>query len=179
MHEDGSPETIARTRRLEILRLGPGDEDRLQAVFEAAGDHFIAVTGRPHPAPDAAEREIRGCAQAPGRDVAVLVSRETGEDVGAAGWWVGNPEPHVALLGTLLVALPHRRRGLAREALEGLEGWLRAAGVTGLRSAAPAGDRRAHEVLRALGFSPLEQRHVPMEHGRVRLALYEKALRPP
>jgi GNAT superfamily N-acetyltransferase len=173
---DAPDRVLARMPRLEILRLAPGDEARLQAVFEGAGDHFVAVTGRPHPAPDAAELEIRDCARTPGREVALLVSRETGGDVGAAGWWLGNPEPEVALLGMLLVAHPHRRRGLAREALGGLEAWLRAEGATRLRSAAAAGDRRAHEILRALGFAALEQRHAGLEHGRVRLGVFEKTL---
>jgi GNAT superfamily N-acetyltransferase len=173
---DAPVPVLVRTQRLEIRRLAPGDEVRLQAVFEGAGDHFVAVTGRPHPAPDAAEREIGECARTPGREVALRVSRESGEDVGAAGWWVGNPAPEVALLGMLLVTHPHRRRGVAREALGGLEARLRAEGVSRLRSAVAAGDRRAGEILRGLGFAPLEQRHAGFQHGRVRLGVFERAL---
>jgi RimJ/RimL family protein N-acetyltransferase len=178
MYDDApDDDLIARTPRLEIRLLGAGDEARLQAAFREAGDHFLPVTGRPEPDPDAAEREIRSCASSPGRDVAVLVCRETGRDVGAVGWWLGHPEPDVALLGMLMVAMPHRRRGVAREALGGLEGWLGGEGVTRVRSAATADDRRAQEVLKALGFAEMnEQRHVGLDRGRVRLSMLEKRI---
>jgi RimJ/RimL family protein N-acetyltransferase len=168
---------VARTPRLEIRLLGAGDEARLQAVFREAGDHFLPVTGRPAPDPDAAEREIRGCAASPGRDVAALVWRDTGRDVGAVGWWLGHPEPDVTLLGMLMVAMQHRQRGVAREALAGLEGWLAGEGITRVRSAASADDRRAQAVLKALGFREMnEQRHVGLDRGRLRLSMLEKRI---
>jgi RimJ/RimL family protein N-acetyltransferase len=161
--------------RLAIRTLGPDDAERLQAVFRAAGDHFLTVTGRPEPEPDAAEREIRGSLATPGRDVAVFTMRDTGEDVGAAGWWRGSPEPDVALLGMLVIAPRHRGNGLAREALGALEVWLAGHGVRRIRSGVGSGDERAQAILRALGFAPLdERRHVALDRGRIMIALFEK-----
>jgi RimJ/RimL family protein N-acetyltransferase len=165
------------TDRLDIRTLGADDVERLQRVFTAAGDHFLTVTGRPEPDPDAAEREVRGCMATPGRDVAVFTLRATGEDVGAAAWWRGSPEPDVALLGMLVVDPAHRRQGIAREALGALELWLAGHGIRRIRSGVGAGDQKAQAVLGGLGFAPMdERRHVGLDRGRIMIALFEKVI---
>ncbi|HET6763030.1 MAG TPA: GNAT family N-acetyltransferase [Longimicrobiaceae bacterium] len=172
-----APPAALETERLDIRSATPDDVERLQRVFTAAGDHFLTVTGRPQPDPDAAEREIRGSQATPGRDVAIFTLRETGEDVGAAGWWSGSPEPDVALLGMLTVDVAHRRTGIAREALAALEVWLAGHGVRRIRSGVGAGDEKSQEILRGLGFAPLdERRHVALDRGRVMIALFEKEI---
>lgn len=171
------PVPALETPRLRLRVLAPGDEDALQAVFAAAGDHFLATTGRPEPPPDAAAQEIAGCAATPGRDAALLVLRDTGEAVGALGWWRGHPEPDVALLGLLLVVPEARGQGIAREALGALEGWLRREGVHRLRTGVPTRDRRAAAVLPALGFERMSVRdHAALGLGQVHLTLWERAL---
>ncbi|HEY0037294.1 MAG TPA: hypothetical protein VGB66_11430, partial [Longimicrobium sp.] len=90
------------TDRLVLRTLGPGDEDRLQRVFERCADHVAALTGRPAPDPGAAAAELRASTGSPGRQVALLTRLDTGEEVGAVGWWAGNPEPDRALLGLLM-----------------------------------------------------------------------------
>lgn len=165
------------TARLELRLLGPEDAPALQRVFAAAGDHFLGVTGRAEPDPDAAERELLGSAAAPGRGVALSTLRGTGEAVGALGWWAGSPEPDVALLGMLIVVPERRREGLAREALGALEGWLAGRGVRRLRTGVAARDRRAGEVLPALGFARMSiAEHQALGLDMAHLALWEKAL---
>jgi RimJ/RimL family protein N-acetyltransferase len=172
-----APPAVLETDRLEIRTLVADDVERLQRLFVDAGDHFLTVTGKPEPEPDAAEREIRGCLATPGRDVALFTLRETGEDVGAAGWWRGSPEPDVALLGMLMVSPSRRRKGIAREALGALEVWLAGHGVRRIRSGVGAGDERAQAVLRGLGFAPMdERRHVALDRGRIMIALFEKEI---
>ena len=144
---------VVESPRLLVRTLRPGDEARLQAVFDAAPDWHAAL-GRPAD-PNAAAAEIRASADKAGREIAMLTLRETGEDVGAVGWWRGNPAPHVALLGTLLVVPAHRGRGLAREALAALEAWLAEGGVTELRTAFPRGLLHLHPLVRALGFAEM------------------------
>ncbi|HEV2150281.1 MAG TPA: GNAT family N-acetyltransferase, partial [Longimicrobiaceae bacterium] len=117
---EGAP-PFPETGRLTLRLLGPEDAPELQRVFVAAGDYFLGVTGRPEPDPDAAERELRGSASTPARGVALVSLRETGEPVGALGWWAGNPEPDIALLGMLLVVPERRGAGIAREALGAVE----------------------------------------------------------
>jgi GNAT superfamily N-acetyltransferase len=136
--------------RLILRALRPGDEARLQAVFDAAPDWHAAL-GRPAD-PKAAAAEVGASASAAGRQVAVLTLRETGYDVGAVGWWGEKPEPGVALLGTLLVVPAHRGLGLAREALAALEGWLAADGTRELRTAFPRRLLPLHPLVTALGF---------------------------
>src|SRR5690606_35484311 len=122
-----APEPFPRqlsTGRLLLQRAGPEAEAELQAVFRAAGDHFTTVTGRPEPDPDAAARELRSAGSAEGREVFRVRRRESGEAVGAVGWWEGHPEPGVTLLGMLLIDGRRRREGLGREALGAVEGAL-------------------------------------------------------
>lgn len=173
METDDAP--LFTTERLEARVLSPGDGEPLQGVFEGAGDYFLTITGEPSPAPDAAERELRACASTPGREVALLSLRDTGRPVGAVGWWQGNPEPDVALVGMLLLVREERGRGLAREALDGLAATLGTQGVARLRTGVGAGDERTQSLLRALGFTPLDQRkHVELDRGRIMLALFER-----
>lgn len=164
--------------RLTLRLLAPGDEGALQAVFEAAPDHFVALSGR-GPEPNAAEREIGGAAPVPGREVALVTLRETGEAVGAAGWWAGNPEPDVALLGTLVIVPDHRGKGIAREALGALEAWLAGRRITRLRTAFPYRRTTLPPVVRALGFLPLPiAEHAKLGLAGAGTALYEKRIAP-
>jgi len=172
------PEKL-RTSRLVLQRLSTGMEAPLQAVFEAAGDHFTTVTGRPVPEPDAAERELRSAEAVEGREVLLIRLSESDEPIGAVGFWERHPAPEIALLGMLLIDRRHRGQGYAREALASLEETLRNRGVQELRTGVGAGDVRRHEVLRALGFSAAdERRHVSLDRGRVMIAIFQKEIPP-
>jgi len=170
------PQTAAiQSPRLRIHALKPGDEARLRAVFAAAADWHVA-TGRPAD-PAAAEHEIAGSAADAGRAIAVLSLDESGEDVGAIGWWLHRPEAGMALLGTLLVVPSHRGKGLAREALGALEAWLVEAGVAELRTAFPRRLLPLHPLVKALGFREMSI----AEHQKLGLqgagtALWQKPL---
>jgi len=145
-----SAEPIIESPRLRLHALGPGGEARLQAVFDAAPD-WSAALGRPADL-RAAEAEVAASAASPGRAIAVITLRETGDDLGAVGWWGEKPEPGIALLGTLLVVPAHRGAGLAREALGALEAWLAAGGTRELRTAFPRRLLPLHPLVTALGF---------------------------
>ncbi|HEX6071285.1 MAG TPA: GNAT family N-acetyltransferase [Longimicrobiaceae bacterium] len=165
------------TPRLVLERVAPEMEDLLQRVFVGAGDHFTTITGRPEPDPDAARREIASAEAVAGREVYLIRQAGGGEPVGAAGWWEGHPEPEVALLGMLLIVRERRGEGLAREALEAIEGTLAARGIRELRTAVGAGDAGRQAILQALGFLPQdERRHVSLDRGRVMIALFRKEL---
>lgn len=58
---------------MELRLAGAEDVEALQSVFERAGDHFLRVTGRASPAPDAAQRELSSAGSTPGREVALIV----------------------------------------------------------------------------------------------------------
>lgn len=171
---------LASPTPVRIRTLAPGDEAALQRVFAAVGDHFLRVTGRAAPDPDAAEREIRGCAATPGREVALLLRGDDEVPVGALGWWQHHPEPDVALLGMLMIVPERRGGGLARSALAALEERLTADGIGRLRAGVAHSDTRAYAVLRALGFETLDQRtHVSLDYGRLMISLWEKSLGAP
>jgi GNAT superfamily N-acetyltransferase len=172
-------ETIFSTDRLQARPLASGDEPLLQHVFEAAGDYFMPITGRPSPDADAAVREIRGCEGTEGREVAVLFDVH-GEPVGALGWWQGNPEPDVGLLGMVLMVPEARGVGHAREAVQALEIWLAERGIRSLRTGVGAHDLARQTFVRALGFEPLDERtHVSLDRGRMMITLFQKALPTP
>lgn len=154
------------------------DAEALQSVFERAGDHFLRVTGRAAPAPDAARRELASASSTPGREVALIEPTGAGHGpLGALGWWAGHPEPDLALLGMLMIVSEERRRGLAGEALRLLESRLRAAGIASLRTAIGAEDAAARAFLEAVGFVSMDQRtHVDVDSGRLRIAFFEKVL---
>jgi RimJ/RimL family protein N-acetyltransferase len=165
------------TERLLVRLLEPGDAPALQAVFEAAGDYFLTVTGRPAPDADAAARELKAAAATPGRRTALLLDRGDGAAVGALGWWEGHPEPDLALLGMVLVVPERRGEGRAREAVDALAAALAGRGITRLRTGVGAGDTEKHALLGALGFQPLDARtHVDLDRGRIMLALFERPL---
>lgn len=186
-------------RRVELRIAGAGDVEALQSVFEGAGDHFLRVTGRAAPAPDAARRELSSASSTAGREVALIETAGAGvagaesdadrqpnasnsagaraTAVGALGWWAGHPEPDTALLGMLMIVREERGRGLGAEALRLLEGRLRDAGIDRLRTAVGAEDREASGFLEAVGFSSLDRRtHVDVDSGRLRIAFFEKPL---
>lgn len=171
---DAAPLEI-ETDRLLLRALAPGGEARLQRVFERCADHFAALTGTPGPAPDAAEREVRAAAGTEGREVVLLTLLETGEEIGAAAWWEGNPLPDRALLGMLMVDPAHRGRGLAREALAALEVWLAGRGTVALRTAFQRRRLAVHPIVRALGFREMSiAEHTSLGLGGAGISLWEK-----
>ena len=173
MTVDAAPLEL-ETDRLLLHTLAPGDEARLQRVFEACADHFAILTGQ-RLTPGAAAGELAACAATPGRAVAVLTLAETGEDVGAVGWWRGNPEPDRALLGMLMIHPAHRRQGLAREALEALQVWLRGQGIRAVRTAFQRRRFAVHDVVQALGFREMSiAEHALLGLGGAGVSLWEK-----
>lgn len=166
---------VIESSRLLLHALAPGDEARLQAVFDAAPDWHAAL-GRPA-VPGAAAAEIAAAAAHAGREVAVIVDRATGEDAGALGWWLHRPEPSLALLGTLLVVPGRRGGGVAREALSALEGWLAEAGVHELRTAFPRRILPLHPLAKALGFTEMSiAEHQQLGLAGAGTALWKKPL---
>jgi GNAT superfamily N-acetyltransferase len=169
-----SDTALFETDRLTLVAATPDHAPELQEVFEAAGDHFLTITGRPEPEPDAALREIDASARTPGRMVALL-RVDGGDAVGALGAWLHHPEKGLALVGMLVVRRDRRREGLAREALDGFALWAAGQGVRALRTATGAGDAGAQDIVRALGFRPLDERtHIGLDRGRIMIALFER-----
>jgi GNAT superfamily N-acetyltransferase len=163
------------TTRLAIRALGAGDEERLQRVFAACADHFGVLMGQPAPAPDAAAQELAACRATPGRQVAMLTLIDSGQDVGAVGWWAGNPEPDRALLGMLMIDPAQRKQGLAAEALEAVEVWLAGRGIAALRTAFQRRRLAVHPVVRALGFREMSIRdHALLGLAGAGISLWEK-----
>lgn len=165
------------TDRLLLHTLERDDEARLQRVFEACGDHFLALTGKRGVDPRSAAGELAACAATPGRAVALLTLADTGEDVGAIGWWRGNPQPDRTLLGMIMIHPAHRRQGLAREALAALEVWLRGQGIAALRTAFQRRRLAVHPLVKGLGFEELSIReHTLLGMAGVGVSLWEKPI---
>jgi GNAT superfamily N-acetyltransferase len=172
---DTSPTLALETDRLLLLGIAPGEGDRLQRVFERCADHFETVTGRGGPAPDAALQELRASAATDGREIALLVAAESGADIGALGWWAGNPLPDRALLGMLMVVPERRRQGVAAEALGALEVWLAGRGVVALRTAFQRRRLALRAPVAALGFAEMSiAEHTALGLAGAGISLWEK-----
>jgi GNAT superfamily N-acetyltransferase len=175
MTDDSSEPAGWETERLAAQLLRPGSEALLQMVFTRAADYFVRVSGQPGPEPGAAEQELAACVATPGREVALLTLLDDGEPAVVLGWWRGNPEPEVALLGMLMVVPEQRGQGLAREALQGLQEWLRGQGIRRVRTAIHASAFAEHRLLRRLGFEQMSIReHSALGLGGSHLALFER-----
>jgi GNAT superfamily N-acetyltransferase len=174
--EAAAPETLEiQSPRLRLCVLRPGDEARLKAVFDAAPDWHQAL-GRPAD-PDAAAAEVAAAARDAGRAIAIATLRETGEDVGAIGWWRERPEPGFALLGTLLIVPAHRGAGLAREALAALEEALAILGTRALRTAFARRLLPLHPLVKALGFREMSiAEHQKLGMAGAGVSLWQKPL---
>jgi len=152
----------------------------LAPVTTAGVGHLARFLGGILPADQdaeaAAHAELQAAAVEPARELALLVAE--GAPRGALGWWRGNPDPEVTLLGFLVVPAAERRRGWGSLALELMLAKLREAGTRSVRTAVPATDFAAHGFLRSQGFSEMSIRdHVAMGPTGLNLLLFAREVR--
>ena len=174
---DTAPAGYFESARLAFQPLGPGNEALLHHVFTAAGDYFLPLTGRAEPDPSAARHEIEACSTHASRAIALLTSLESGEPAGSVGWWLGNPEPDVALIGLLMLVPERRGQGLGREVIEALAERFAADGIRRLRTAVPTTHYAAHDFLRSVGFTMMSIRdHAAMGIAGTGTLLWERTI---
>lgn len=145
------------------------DLPRLQALFEANPEYFVAVSGRP-PGPDAARVEFDdrppphlpwtrrwflGLHDGAGAMVGVA---DVVSDLSAPGVW------HIALF---LLATPLHGTGAAHEVYAALEGWIAGSGARWLRLGVVRGNARAERFWQGRGYRETRVRGGVDTGGRV------------
>lgn len=95
----------------------------------------------------------------PGGHVLGIYLKATGEAVGQANFLEVNPEDGMPWLGLLLIAAPHQRQGLGREAFDALAEHFRATyGWPALRLGVLAPNTVALAFWRSLGFEQVAEK---------------------
>ncbi|HEU0016440.1 MAG TPA: GNAT family N-acetyltransferase [Longimicrobium sp.] len=169
------PEAAPGSERLVFRFMKPGDEDRLQRMFQTCADYFQNVAGSGGPDAQAGAREIHAAGELKGRKVALITLREGGQPIGAAGWWAGNPKPDRALMGMLMIAPRYRKQGYGREAIAALEKYLAPEGIIAIRTAFQRSRTMVVPMVRALGFREMSVReHTELGAAGAGISLWEK-----
>lgn len=95
----------------------------------------------------------------PGGHVLGIYLKATGEAVGQANFLEENPEDGMPWLGLLMIAAPHQRQGLGREAFDALADHFRVTyGWSALRLGVLAPNTAGLAFWRALGFAQVEEK---------------------
>ena len=95
----------------------------------------------------------------PGGHVLGIYLKVTGDAVGQANFLEENPDDGMPWLGLLMIAAPHQRQGLGREAFEALAAHFRSTyGWQALRLGVLAPNTAALAFWQALGFEQVEEK---------------------
>ena len=139
----------------------------LQALVDAERAYFVQMEGRA-PAPDEVARLLAEADADPDRRVLALSGRGGGVEA-LVDVQLHAPEPGTAHVVLLLLRTAARGRGLGREAVEGLEDALAAAGCSAVRASVLDRNAGAGAFWESVGYAPV---------GRLPggVTVYEKAL---
>jgi GNAT superfamily N-acetyltransferase len=164
-----SPSPVFECSALYARALRADELPRLQALFDANPEYFLAVNGRP-PHPDEAQSEFdemppphlgfsrRWCLGLFDRRHALVGVAIVVADLGAPGVW------HLALY---LLATAMHGRGVAGPTYTALEAWARGQGARWLRLGVVEGNTRAQRFWARQGFQAVRQREGIDTGGRI------------
>jgi ribosomal protein S18 acetylase RimI-like enzyme len=139
-------------RSVRVTAAGEEATPALQAVLDAARDHFVLTAGAPA-APDAARDLLADAAADEARLVYLLHPAAGGAPLGFLDLHLHQPEPGVAHLGVLALRPAARGRGVGREVVEALALALAGAGFTALRLSVGDENPGARAFWERLGFA--------------------------
>lgn len=148
------------TDRLVVRGLQANDLEPLFAVYMSNPDylHFTEGSGGEPGHYDIAmlERDAAVAQMTPGRHMAAIFLKRTGELIGVLDWMEENPSDGKPWVGLVMIRADWQRRGLAAEAVGGLAEHLRARGMSLLRSAVIKRNRVGWALAERLGVKSLE-----------------------
>jgi len=166
---------------LHARELAPGEVARLQALYDACPEYFVAINGRP-PGPTAAQEEFDD-----------LPPPELGF---GRRWMVGLFEASEALagiavilsdfcaarvwhIGLFLIATPLRGTGAAGRIYDALEAWMRQSGAAWLRLGVVVGNGPGERFWERCGYRQVRVREGLDTGGRLNdVRVLVKALAP-
>jgi GNAT superfamily N-acetyltransferase len=156
----------AATIVIRLLEGEPAEMRELQRVVESTSGYYERVTGVP---PGPAEAQSIYTVLPDGKEyedkfVFGIYADET--MVGCADLIHGYPVPDTAMLGLLLIAESHQRRGIGAQALQLLERRARQWGCARIRIGIVRSNEQARPFWVGQGFEPTGERR-PYRHGSV------------
>lgn len=157
-----APRPDVRVREIE-----PADEPALQAVFAAAGDWFVALTGdHAHPG-DVQSLFWSAPEGVPPEDKLLLVVEHDGEVAGIVDAVPGFPAADDCSIGVFLLSPAHRRRGVGTVVARALLDAAGERGITRVTVAVPQGWEPGVKFLSHLGFTIGEPFDPRTGHGNL------------
>ena len=138
---------------VRLREIAPDDEPALQAVFAAAEDWFVALTGD-HALPGDVQSLFWSAPEGVSpADKVLLVVEHDGEVAGVVDLVPGHPEPGACSVGLFLLAPAHRGRGVGTAAARSLLDLAGRRGISRVTVAVPAGWDASATFLSGLGFT--------------------------
>ncbi len=101
------------------------------------------------------ERDVALARMTPGRAMAGIFLRHSGEPVGVLDWMDENPSDGMPWVGLLMIRADRQRQGLATEAFERLAVLLRDRGARVVRAGVMERNAAGRELAGRLGFEPV------------------------
>lgn len=121
------------------------------------------------------QRDLAVAGMTPGRHVAGVFDRQTGEPVGVVDWLDENPSDGKPWVGLLMIRADRQGRGLASETFAGLAEQLRARGLASVRAAVSERNPAGRSLARSLGFEPVSTRRARTP-SRDEVVVFERSL---
>lgn len=147
------------TTRLIVREL---HDDDLEAISEVhvSNPEYIELTSGAGGEPgrfdlEMLQRDFVVARVTPGRSMAGIFLRESGEAIGVLDWMERNPSDGKPWVGLLMIRADRQRRGLASEAFAGLVDRLRALGASSVRASVVARSVPGRALARSLRFEPV------------------------
>jgi RimJ/RimL family protein N-acetyltransferase len=147
------------TDRLIVRGLEPDDLEAALAAY-TSNPGFLALTEGSGGDPGRydlgmLQRDFAVARMTPGRQMAGIFLKGSGELVGVLDWMDENPSDGKPWVGLLMIRADQQRRRLASEAFEGLVAQVRARGGTAIRAGVLRRNAAGGAFMDRLGFEPI------------------------
>jgi RimJ/RimL family protein N-acetyltransferase len=168
------------TDRLVVRRLQADDLEALLAVYTSNSDYLQFTEGSgDEPGRydiEMLERDVAVAQMTPGRQMAGIFLKQTGELIGVLDWMDENPSDGQPWIGLVMIRADWQRRGLAAEAFGGLADRLRSRGMSVLRAAVIQRNRAGRALAELLGFQTVSTTMKRLASGEEELIVLERRL---
>jgi RimJ/RimL family protein N-acetyltransferase len=168
------------TDRLVVRGLQADDLEALLAVYTSNPDYLQFTEGSGgEPGRydiEMLERDVALAQMTPGRQMAGIFLKQTGELIGVLDWMDENPSDGQPWIGLVMIRADWQRRGLAAEAFGGLADRLRSRGMSVVRAAVIQRSRAGRALAELLGFQTVSTTMKRLASGEEELIVLERRL---
>lgn len=168
------------TRRLLVRRLREDDLEAILPVHTSNPDYLELTEGSGgQPGRydlEMLQRDYVIAQMTPGRCLAGIFLKPTGEAVGVLDWMEENPSDGKPWIGLLMVHADHQRQRIASEAFRGLAEWLRARRFDVVRAGVIERDAAGRAFATSLGFELVAITPKRMAAAEERTIVVERSL---